>query len=90
MAASTGPILAAGAITLGNEVILHNQPVNWRVPIATGIAAGLLALLEKATPGIAVGLAWLALLTLLIARTDPKVKSPAESLLDWWNQGGKT
>ena len=89
MARSTGPVLAIGAITLGNEVILHNQPINWRVPIATGIAAGLLALLERPAEGIAVGIAWLGLLTLLVARVDPKTPSPAESLLAWWNKGGK-
>ena len=89
MARSTGPVLAIGAITLGNEAILHNQPINWRVPIATGIAAGLLALLEHASEDIAVGIAWLGLLTLLVARVDPKTPSPAESLLAWWNQGRK-
>lgn len=85
MARSTGPMLAVGGITLANQVIFQNQKVNWRVPIATGIAAGMLAIVERANEGLAVGLAWLALLTVLVARTDPKVKAPMESLLDWWN-----
>lgn len=86
MARSTGPVLAIGAITLTNEVVFQNQPINWRVPIATGITAGMLALLERANEGLAVGIAWLALVTLLFARIDPKTKSPTESLLEWWNK----
>jgi hypothetical protein len=65
-------------------VIFQNQKINWRVPIATGITAGMLALLERANRGLAVGIAWLALITLLFTRTDPKTKAPMESLLDWW------
>ena len=84
MALSTGPMLAVGGITLANQVVFHNQPINWRVPIATGIAAGFLAIIEKGNEGLAVGLAWLALLTVLVARTDKNVKAPMESLLEWW------
>jgi hypothetical protein len=86
MARSTGPVLAIGGITMANQVVFQNQPVNWRVPIATGITAGMLALLERLNEGLAVGLAWLALITLLVTRIDPKTKSPMESLLEWWNK----
>lgn len=84
MARSTGPILAAGAITVGNRVILHQQPVDWRVVSATGLTAAAFALVEKGVPQLAVGLSWIALVTVLLTRIDPKVPSPAESFAEWW------
>lgn len=88
MARSTGPVLTIGAITLANDVLLNDQPFDWRVPIAAGFAAALFALVEKASPELAVGLAYVSLVTLLFTRTNPRVPSPAESLLKWW-EGGK-
>lgn len=87
MARSTGPILAAGAITIGNQSLLNGQPVNYRVALATGIAAGMLGLLEQPLPGLAVALAWLALTTVVLVRTDPHNPSPVESLAAWWQSG---
>lgn len=89
MARSTGPILAAGAITLGNQTIFNKQPINWRIPIATGITAGSLALIERLSPGFAVGIAWIALVTVLIARVIPNQPTPVENALKWYEQGGK-
>lgn len=85
MAKTTGPILAVGAITLANETIVQNKPINWRVPVATGISAALFALLEKGNEKFAVGLAYLVLVTVLFVRIDPKTPAPAESFLKWWN-----
>jgi hypothetical protein len=91
MAASTGPVLAIGAVTLANRVILHQMPMDWRLPIATGIAAGLFALLEKPLGPVAPAIAWLALATVILTRVDPAVPSPAESARIWFNasQTGK-
>jgi hypothetical protein len=89
MAQSTGPILAIGGITMMNQTILNNKPIDWRVPIATGFLAGGFALFEKGNVKLATGVAWIALLTVLLARVDPKVPSPVESLLKYWNSGGK-
>lgn len=86
MAETTGPVLAIGGITLFNQVILNNKPIDWRIPIATGFVAGGFALLEKGNAQLAKGVAWIALLTVLFARTDPKVPAPAESLLKFWNE----
>lgn len=86
---STGPILVVGGITLANRVLFHGQPMEWRIPVATGIAAGSFALLEKAWPRGAVALAWLALATVLLSRTDPAVPAPVETLNDWWTQKRK-
>jgi hypothetical protein len=85
MSRSTGPILAVGAITVANQSVFHDKPLDLRVPIATGLVAGGLALLERLTPGLAVGLAWVALLTTLFTRLEPGVPAPAESFVAWWN-----
>ena len=85
MARSTGPILAAGTVTVVNRVVFNTEPVDWRVPIGVGIAAVSLALLERASEPLAVGIAWIALITTLIAPVGA-TKSPVESALDWWNQ----
>jgi hypothetical protein len=89
MAASTGPVLALGLITVGNETVLHNQPLNWRVPIATGLLAGVCALLDKGVPGLGTGLAYIALAAVLLTRVTPSVPSPTESFAAWWAAGQK-
>lgn len=80
---STGPILAVGAITVANQSLIGGDPIDWKVPIATGVAAGVFALLEKAVPEFAVGLAWLALVSVLFVRINNK-PSPTESFAKWW------
>lgn len=87
MAKSTGIMLAVGGVTIANDVILNNQPIDWRVPVATFFAAGAFALLEKGNEKLAVGVAWVALLTILLARVDPRKPSPTENLLRLWNEG---
>lgn len=84
MARSTGPILAIGGITIANQTLLNGQPLDWRVVVATGGAALLFGLVEKASPELAVGLAYIGLVTVLLVRVDPKTPSPAESALKWW------
>lgn len=87
MARSTGVVLAVGAITMGNSVIVNEQPINWRVPIATGIAAGMLSLVEKVSEPLALGIAYIALITVLFVRVQPNVPAPVESFNNWWNKG---
>jgi hypothetical protein len=89
MARSTGPVLALGAITLGNNVILHGKDVagQARVVVGTTILAAGLALIEHASEGLAVGLAWLALVSVLFVRITPGVPAPIESLATWLNEG---
>lgn len=74
MGQSTGVVLAVGGITAANEVLFaplagHGTPwknFNWRViPATLGLALALNGL-EKIAPGFATGLAWLALLAVLI------------------------
>jgi hypothetical protein len=85
MARSTGPVLAIGAITILNRTVFNDQPMDWRIPIATGIAAGLLALAENVIGNGAVYIAYLALAAVVLSRVDPTVPSPAESALKWFN-----
>lgn len=86
MSRTTGPILFIGAVTVANRTIVNDKPIDWRVPIATGIAAGMFALAEKAFPDVAVGLAWVAVVTVMFSRVDPSVPAPAESFVKWWNE----
>ena len=68
MAASTGPIVATGVITYANQVIGNGRSWDSQliIPVATAIAAGVLALLERATGPIAIGIAWIALVSSLL------------------------
>jgi hypothetical protein len=85
---TTGPILAIGAITMVNETIVNGKDLDWRVPIATGLAAMAFGALENVSGALApavVKLTWLALLTTLIVRVKPDTPSPAESFMKWYN-----
>jgi hypothetical protein len=83
MARSTGPILAVGAITIANRSLLakKQQPIDFRIIVGTAVAAGGLALLERLSEGLAVGIAWVALVTVLFVDLDKKAGAPAENLL---------
>jgi hypothetical protein len=66
MGQSTGVILAVGGITFLNKWIGNDQGIDLRIPVATGIAALMLDLFEKASVGLATGIAWIALVTSLL------------------------
>jgi hypothetical protein len=73
MARSTGIVLAVGAITAANELLLApietgKSSFNWRLIPATAGLALALGGLEKIAPGFAVGLAYLSLLAVLTIR----------------------
>ena len=76
MARSTGVILAAGAITLANEAVFAplasggkiTSHFNWRIVPATAGAALALAGLEHLSEQFAVGIAYIALVTVLFAK----------------------
>ncbi len=87
MAATTGPILAAGAVTMFNAIIVHDRTVMQEKKAIVGalIAAGGLALWEKAMPRTATAVSWLVLLSVLLVRVDPTTPSPIESFQTWYN-----
>ena len=84
MAASTAPILLTGGISyvngwIGNGKNPASQP-EIRILLATGIAAGGLALIEQ-IPGmqpIAVGIAWIAFITMML--TPLNGNSPVQNI----------
>jgi len=87
MGQTTGIVLALGGITLANEVIFApivtggsiTSSFNWRIiPGTLGLALALNAL-EHLSPGFAVGIAWLALLTALVVPFG-KAPSPVENI----------
>jgi hypothetical protein len=82
-----GPILATGALTIANQTVFNGRPMDWRVPIATGLAAVGFSLVERPAPELAVILAWTVFLTVLLTRTQPNVPSPVESAVAWWKKG---
>jgi hypothetical protein len=84
---STGPLLAAGGINLFSAVIVQGKPldpVTWRIPVGVAIAAGGLYLLEQVSEPLAVGIAWIALVTSLFTRITPGVLSPVETFNRWY------
>lgn len=87
MSATTGPILATGALTVVNRTVFSGQPMDWRIPIATGLAAVGFSLVERVAPELAKILAWTTFLTVMLTRLDPKVPSPVESAVNWWKKG---
>lgn len=87
MSRTTGPILALGAVTVVNSTVFNGRPMDWRVPVATGLAAVGASLLERAFPDGAQVLAWTALLSALVTRLEPGTPAPVESAVAWWQQG---
>jgi hypothetical protein len=91
MASSTGPIVALGVITWANGAILQPDALpegdvfkfSVRVGVGTGIAAGGLSLVGHASPELARGIAFVALVTALFTRFNGRA-SPVENLLTWW------
>lgn len=66
MSASTGPVLAIGAVTFTNRVVLHGAPVDWKLPLATGLAALAFGAAEHINSPFVAGVAWVALVATLI------------------------
>jgi hypothetical protein len=80
---TTGPILAIGGITMANESIVHGQPIDWKIPVATAISVGMFSLFEHGWPDGAVALSWVALVTVLFVRMKPGVPAPVEAFNKW-------
>ena len=90
MAESTGIIVAAGGIAWGNDVILNGQPWSGTIPviIATGIAALLFDGLEHVNQQMAVGIAWIALVTTILLPRQGN-RSVAQNLINFTGLGSK-
>jgi hypothetical protein len=80
MAKSTGPMLTVTAISFANQW-LGNGNLDLKILVAGGIATAALAGVEQ-IPGaqpIAVGIAWIAFITLMFTRLNGK-PSPIDNL----------
>jgi len=80
MARSTGPMLLVGGMEFANDY-LNGGGIQVKVLLATGIAAGGLALAEQ-IPGaapLAVGIAWIAFVTLMFTSIGGK-PSPVQTI----------
>lgn len=88
MAASTGIILTAGVIVVGNE-FLQGASIGglFRPAVATLGSALVFAGLEKLDQQAAVGLAAIVMITVLIGGVNPKYKSPAQEVLSLFGKG---
>lgn len=87
MARSTGLILMAGVIVVGNE-FAQGAPVTSliRPGVATLGTALIFSGLEKLDEQAAVGLAVIVMITVLIGGVNPKYKSPASEILSLVNK----
>jgi hypothetical protein len=77
MDTGTGLVLAAGTLTFGNEWYQTGK-MNWRVPIATLLAAGAVSGVSKASPKGSTALGFMVLIGAVV--TPFKGRSPAEEL----------
>jgi hypothetical protein len=83
-------VLAVGGISFANEVafaplssggsIKTDVAGAWRIPVATVVAAVALGGLEQISPQLAVGLAYISLITVLFARLG-NAPAPVENLV---------
>lgn len=89
MSSTTGVILATGGLTMLNQSVFNGQPIDWRVPIATGIATVGFNLMERAWKQGAVILAWSTFMTVLLTRVNKDTPSPVETAARVLNYGGK-
>ena len=79
MAADTGMklVLLAGTLTLANEW-LQTKDINWRVPVATVLAAAAVSGVGKVSPG---GATTLGVMALIVAAATPlNGKSPIQQI----------
>jgi hypothetical protein len=90
MAKSTGIILAAGVITIGNEFIQKPGATFTtfvRPTAAFLLTAAIFSGLEKLDEQAAVGLATIVMITVLIGGINSSYKSPAQEVLSLFPTG---
>jgi hypothetical protein len=84
MAQAAGVIIVVGGITAANELLFApaagvKSSFNWRIIPATAVMAVALSGLEKINSKFAVGLAYIALITVVFAQTG-SAPAPAVNL----------
>ena len=84
---STAPILITGAVTFVNKTIFAGQPIDWSIPVATGVAAVGFALAESAFGDVAPAVAWLAVAAVLLS--TPSIGNPIVNAQKYLSGGGQ-
>jgi hypothetical protein len=88
MAASTGIILTAGVITIGNEFVQGASVASVFKPAVAFLgAAFVFSGLEKLDQEAAVGLAAIVMITVLIGGISKAKKSPAAEVMSLFGSG---
>ena len=87
MSATTGPVLVAGAISFTNQALINNQPVNWKIPLATGFTAVALAGIERVWPEGAKAMAYMLVVGVLFIPVSGK-PSPMENMVSFLQKNG--
>jgi hypothetical protein len=87
VSASTTPIVIAGGMTMLSDY-MQGKGVQYRVALATGIAATIFSVVEPADPGLIVATAWLALVASLVVTRPNGAPSPVEVFLAKWEKAG--
>lgn len=72
-----------------NQSVFNSEPIDWRIPMATGLAGIGFTLVEKVSPEAALILAWTALVSVVLTRMTPDIPSPTESAVKWFDKMGK-
>lgn len=86
MATSTVPILLTGGTTMLADY-MAGHGVQYKTALATGIAAGIFALLEELDAPLITGVAWIAFVTSLIT-THANGVNPVTTFAATWNKIG--
>lgn len=80
-------VLLAGTLTFSNEW-LQTKEVNWRVPVATVLAAAVVAGVGRVSPG---GAASMGVMALIVAAATPLAgKSPIQEIGNVVNHSAST
>jgi hypothetical protein len=84
MARSTTPVVLAGSVTMLSDY-MQGKGIEWKVALATGIGAGILALVEQADAQVAVGIGWIAFFATLVMKHPNGAPSPVTVFLKEWD-----
>lgn len=89
MAASTGILLAMGGIGAGNEWLHDHPDAAIKISVATLAVSVVFAGIEQIPGGkpFAVGVAAIALVSVLVGSITPGVPSPATQILEFMGYG---
>jgi ABC-type proline/glycine betaine transport system permease subunit len=90
MARSTAPVLAMAGIALFNDIVIKNSTFTdeFRVVAAAGFGTLIFAGLEKVNAQFAVGIAYIGLVTAIVAPLAKDKTSFAQRAYTWFNQSG--